>query len=662
MFINKIIVKNFRRFDENGIEICFNSGINIVLGENNIGKSAIIDAIRLALSSGQYRKSLYLTLDDFHIDKYGRRTEQINIDLYFEDLSDEQASAFYLLTDGTDTSRAELHVQYQLQKDSKGNDKIKDYFTGGPGNNPLTKDVFDNINLLYLPALRNAEGDLKPSRNSQLAKMLTTVASTDEDKQRVLAAFISANETIKLDPAIKSIEQLINKNLESIEKEELQQNINVNLIEPTFDAIAASLDVGYIVEHSYMIVEKKKFLELLKEKCVDTKDVKGKKIVRKIDDENIEVDLIELKKYSSLEVLYKSLIFMRNVSRITLGQNGLGYNNILSMATSLGDLQKKPSDEEISVLLVEEPEAHLHPQLLDLLFNFFKKSGNTSKIQIFLTSHSPSLVSKSDIDSIHIMYNDGGRIKNTSLNKVGLSDVQKEDLKRYLDVTKSQMFFAKRVVFVEGISEAILLNEFAKLLEKPFDKYSVEIININGVAFEPFAQLFRNNEKNTNIKFPCAIISDNDRCTNYEDKFRITKDELIYSKVDINNLSEKLEKGSISYRAEKLLTFKGNNICVELAEKTLEYELALIKENNDLLLEILSTEHPDMNKSIKNKIVDGEEQSKIAIRIWIAIRDCKGTFAQKLATQISMIESGKRSDIQFIVPKYIQRAIKHIIP
>lgn len=662
MFINKIIVKNFRRFDETGIEICFNSGINIVLGENNIGKSAIIDAIRLALSSGQYRKSLYLTLDDFHIDKYGRRTEQINIDLYFEDLSDEQASAFYLLTDGTDTSRAELHVQYQLQKDSKGNDKIKDYFTGGPGNNPLTKDVFDNINLLYLPALRNAEGDLKPSRNSQLAKMLTTVASTDEDKQRVLAAFISANETIKLDPAIKSIEQLINKNLESIEKEELQQNINVNLIEPTFDAIAASLDVGYIVEHSYMIVEKKKFLELLKEKCVDTKDVKGKKIVRKIDDENIEIDLIELKKYSSLEVLYKSLIFMRNVSRITLGQNGLGYNNILSMATSLGDLQKKPSDEEISVLLVEEPEAHLHPQLLDLLFNFFKKSGNTSKIQIFLTSHSPSLVSKSDIDSIHIMYNDGGRIKNTSLNKVGLSDVQKEDLKRYLDVTKSQMFFAKRVVFVEGISEAILLNEFAKLLEKPFDKYSVEIININGVAFEPFAQLFRNNEKNTNIKFPCAIISDNDRCTNYEDKFRITKDELIYSKVDINNLSEKLEKGSISYRAEKLLTFKGNNICVELAEKTLEYELALIKENNDLLLEILSTEHPDMNKSIKNKIVDGEEQSKIAIRIWIAIRDCKGAFAQKLATQISMIESGKRSDIQFIVPKYIQRAIKHIIP
>lgn len=662
MYINKILISNFRRFDDKGIEIYFNSGINIVLGENNIGKSALIDAIRLALSSGQYRKSLYLTPDDFHIDKYGERTKQINIDLYFADLSDEQGIAFYLLTDGSNTSKAELHVKYQLQKDSKGNYKIKDYFTGGPGNNPLTKDVFDNINLLYLPALRNAEGDLKPSRRSQLAKMLSTVASTDEDKQRVLKAFISANESIKSDPAIKSIEETINKNLESIEKEELQQSINVNLLEPTFDAVAASIDVGYIVEHPYMIVEKEEFLQILKENNVDIEEVKNKKIIKKIEDENIEVNLNELKKYNKLDAIYKNLISMRNISRITLCQNGLGYNNILSMATSLGDLQKKPDNEEISVLLVEEPEAHLHPQLLDLLFNFFKKSGSASKIQIFLTSHSPSLVSKADIDSIHIMYNDSGQVKNTALNNIGLTYIQKEDLKRYLDVTKSQLFFAKRVVFVEGISEAILLSEFAKVLEKPFDKYSVEIININGVAFEPFAQLFRDNKKNTNLKYPCAIISDNDRCTNNEDKFRIVKDELVYSSMDINVLSEKLKKGSISYRAEKLLTFKGNNICVELAEKTLEYELALIKENNNLLLEILYTEHPDICKDIRKRIIGGEEQSKIAIRIWIAIRDCKGAFAQKLASQVSMIKSGKRKDIKFIVPDYIKRAIDYIIP
>lgn len=661
MYIYKIGIKNFRRFDEKGIEISLNNGINIILGENNIGKSALVDSIRIALSSGQYKKNLYVTSDDFHIDKYGKRAEQINIDLYFQGLSEGQGSAFYLLTDGTNTSKAELHIQYHLQKDTKGNYKIKDYVTGGSRNNPLTKDVFDNINLLYLPALRNAEGDLKPSRSSQLASMLTTVASTDEEKQRILSSFILASEKIKSDPAIKSVEQIINKNLELIEKEELQQSVNVNLIEPTFEAIAASLDVGYMVEHPYLKIETDEFLELLKKKDIDIDDLKAKNIVNLIDD-YCEINLIQLQKYNELKELYTDIISKRNISRITLRQNGLGYNNILSMAASLGDLQKKPSDEEISVLLVEEPEAHLHPQLLDLLFNFFKKSDNESKIQIFLTSHSPSLISKSDIDSIHIIYNDKNQVKNTSLNKIGLSEEQKEDLKRYLDVTKSQLFFAKRVVFVEGISEAMLLTEFAKLLHKPFDKYSVEIVNINGVAFEPFAKLFSDNEKKTNIRFPCAIISDNDRCTNKGDEFRIKKEELTYTNANIDILNMKLENGSLSSRAENLSSFNGNNIYVALAEKTLEYELALIKDNNDLLLEVLSKEHPEICKDIKSKIEVGEEQSKIAIRMWIAIRDCKGTFAQKLAAQISKIATGERDDIKFIVPNYIKVAINHMIP
>ena len=92
----------------------------------------------------------------------------------------------------------------------------------------------------------------------------------------------------------------------------------------------------------------------------------------------------------------------QNISH-DISLNGLGYNNLLHMATSLGDLQENPSDEEIRVLLIEEPEAHLHPQLLELLFDFFRKANIDSKIQIFMTSHSPSLVAKADLDDIHII-------------------------------------------------------------------------------------------------------------------------------------------------------------------------------------------------------------------------------------------------------------------
>jgi putative ATP-dependent endonuclease of OLD family len=571
------------------------------------------------------------------------------------------------LTDGKDISKAELHLSYQLQKDSKGNDKIKDYLSGGSGENNKIGDAFSNINLLFLPALRNAEGDLKPSRSSQLAQMLNTIAKDDVDKQRLLAEFIIANKKLREDPTIKSIEKIINGNLQSIEKEELQQNVVVNLIEPTFEAIAASLDVGYVKEHNYILIPQSVFLETIATLGISKTDFNDKYIIKK-KDENLEISLMEMAKYSKFDKLRNQLETPGMNGRIALRQNGLGYNNILSMATSLGDLQKKPLDEEFSILLVEEPEAHLHPQLLDLLFNFFKKSDNQSKIQIIMTSHSPSLVAKADIDSLQLMHDVDGLTKITSLKQIKFDDVeeknkeQKDDLKRYLDVTKSQLFFAKRVVFVEGISEALLLSEFAKMLGKPFDKYSVEIVNINGVAFEPFAKLFTNNDDKTNIQLPCAIISDNDKCTNACDQYKIKAEEIVYSNADFIALSGKIKQGDVSYRAKILSEFGRDNICVELAEKTMEYEFGLIKENNDILLEILSTEHSSIQKDIKKQIESGDSQEIIATRFWVAIKDCKGSFAQKLAAQISRISSKERNDVTFVVPQYIERAINHIIP
>lgn len=662
MYIKKIYISNFRKFDEIGTTIKLNDGINIFLGENNVGKSALVDSIRLILSSGQYRKKIYVTPDDFHINKYGERATNIKIDLYFEGLTEEQSTAFYLLTDGTDISKAEIHLQYILQKDSKGNDKVKEHTTGGPRDTTIPSEVFDNINLLFLPALRNAESDLKPSKSSQLASILYSIANTDVDRKRVLQALVTANETLRNDPAIKSMKGVINSNLELIEKEEIQQNVNINVIAPTFDAIAASLDVWYQIDHIFMKMDEVDFCEILKENGLEKTQLKGK--VKRISDGKLEIDLSKIKKEKGLEELYLHLLNYRAVSTVSLKQNGLGYNNILSMAASLGDLQKKPTEEELSILLVEEPEAHLHPQLLDLLFNFFKQSNNKNKIQIIMTSHSPTLVSKADIDSLHVLYQDYKNkesIESVSMSNTNLLAEEKEDLKRYLDVTKSQLFFAKRILFVEGISEGILLNEFAKLIGKPLDKYSVEIVNVNGVAFEPFAKLFISEQDKSYLKILCVIISDNDKCTNADDPYRISKKELTYSKANIDLLKDKIKNGQPSYRATKLLEFDSDAIKVKLAEKTLEYELALEPENNTILVEILESIHPEIARDIKKKITNGEEQGNIAIMIWLAIRDCKGTFAQRLAGKVAKISSGDLKDVSFVVPSYLQEAINYII-
>ena len=69
MYIEKIVIKNFRIFDSNGVVINLKTGINAIIGANNSGKSAVIDAMRIVLSISEYKKMLYFTLDDFHINK-----------------------------------------------------------------------------------------------------------------------------------------------------------------------------------------------------------------------------------------------------------------------------------------------------------------------------------------------------------------------------------------------------------------------------------------------------------------------------------------------------------------------------------------------------------------------------------------------------------------
>ena len=157
---------------------------------------------------------------------------------------------------------------------------------------------------------------------------------------------------------------------------------------------------------------------------------------------------------------------------------------------------------------------------------------------------------------------------------------------------------------------------------------------------------------------PCVIVSDDDRCTNRDDVYKFSLNDISYSSADYDDLLIRLEKGAISHRARSLALLCNDNILVELATKTLEYELGLIKENCELMLKVLKTEHPEITQDIKSRIKTVRDQREIALRLLIAIQDCKGAFAQKLAFEISNMDEGET----FIVPDYIERAINAIIP
>ncbi|WFO16598.1 hypothetical protein M601_001935 [Cellulophaga baltica 4] len=316
-------------------------------------------------------------------------------------------------------------------------------------------------------------------------------------------------------------------------------------------------------------------------------------------------------------------------------------------------------------------------------------------VQIFITSHSPTITAKSDLDNLLVLQKQDNVISSFSLKNSDLNFKNKSYLSKFLDVTKSQIFFSNGTIMVEGISEALLLPVFAKIMgeELNLDKNGIELVNINGVAFEPFAKLYNSDNTNKRLSAYSSIITDNDKgliaakdLKNDEHGIDTTKAKLILNKlkeleiVDTNNriinfnndvdfeiegyktesiyVKEILNYlyDKISDRASKANDLEGGNLKVVLAENTFEYELMVTNRNNAItMLSIYKEMHPKTTfiadeESLHNKALDLLEKLK-------SNKD-KSEFAQQLSFKLETIDSLRNS---FVVPDYIQNAINWVI-
>ena len=364
-----------------------------------------------------------------------------------------------------------------------------------------------------------------------------------------------------------------------------------------------------------------------------------------------------------MDIAVKEALLALKTHSFEIFQNGLGYNNLLFMSAVLGDMSFAKSGIYANLFLVEEPEAHLHPQLQELILNFFaKKVAQHENIQVIMTSHSPTLVSKIGIKNINLLYEKQHKIYNYPLAKASLADKEIDYLEKYLDVTKSQLFFAKGVIFVEGISEAILVPEFAKLINRPLDMYAVELVNINGVGFSPFAKMLKDPDQDSGFA-KASIITDDDRCSNKEDPTYISKD-LDFSD-DLTGITDKIEHGTPSDRYNSISTLCTDNVVKCFGSvKTFEYTLALEPNNIVYMLDAIISAYPIAGPKLKEKVDKASNQQLKALMIWLFVRSRNSAKAQvaqalgrALQKQFHAKENGETVTSPFIVPQYIKDAI-----
>ena len=657
MYLKKFIIKNFRIFDEAGIELIFNKGINAIIGENNSGKSSIIDALRIVFSTVTYKKDIFFSKADFHVSEDGTVANYAQFDVYLEDVPLRMIEIWNPQSDSG--MGGDFHIRFEKYISPSGAEKVRSVYWGyGTEGNPLSSDTFEAIDMVFLGALRDSENEMRPSRNSKLAQLLRNLVSGEDVREELVQILIDANNSLLRKEQLKKTRNTINQNLARIEQDFLNQQIDIGLVEPRFDSIASSLRAWVkpkwilinkddsVYEQAYAYFQSHTDLRKIQ------KDTKG--IYFEISILDGETDIKQELADRISELANKSF---------ELYQKGLGYNNLLYMSAVLGDMAIEKGGVYQNLLLVEEPEAHLHPQLQELVHNFLLDANkNDSNIQIIYTSHSPTLASKIDIENINLLYEYGHKKYCLPFSQTNLTEENKKYLQRYLDVTKSQMFFARGILFVEGISEAILLPAMAKALDRPFEKYAVELVNVDSVAFAPFVNLLSSDKVNTCFS-KVSIITDDDRCAKKNENDYIDKN---YDYDDISSeIVTNLQNGQPSDRCNDLTTLcSGAGINVFTASKTLEYALCCSEDNIYHMIEALKKCYTSLGPRLEAKIESLSSLSEKAACIWLFIRardKCKGEVAQYISQvicdQYELKKTGKQIEKEFCIPEYLKKAI-----
>ncbi len=488
MYINRIKIRNFRHLRDTTLDL--KKEISLLIGKNNTGKTSFLVLLEHFFQSKKFQYNDFPVSIRNEINGITSNTDidklsiQLVIEIQYDEYDNLENISDFMLDLDPKITTVKILFECRIEKDTllkkiegiENNEKVKfieknlnkflktKIYAFDDSEHPECKDYFTKYRHKLIPKDLKNVTDLI---NMQIIHARRNVASSEDSHSKTpLATLTTSHFNSKNDSELP--------------------DVNINAINTLISSMDKELEAEYDPIFKDFLKNAQDFLD--------------------ISNLNVKSDI-------------QSKTLFENSSQVTYGHdndllpehlNGLGYMNILYLLLEIErkkDIFEK-QDSSINLLFIEEPEAHTHPQMQYVFAKNIKAVlSKITNLQTLITSHSSHIVSHSNFEDIRYLKVEGNNIEIKNFHTELKEKYSKEPehfkfLKQYLNIQSAELFFASKVIFIEGTTERMLLPIFIQQFDRkqaetetenkytPLASQNISILEVgaNAKAFAKFLE------------------------------------------------------------------------------------------------------------------------------------------------------------------------------